>query len=170
MNEKLTKTIAAIGLFTGGIFGIIGSFVSSASFRGLAWGVDGVALILASALLNVHNFRKGFDTLAAGFLIFAIGESLILSCNAADLNENISSFGAGTSLWAASLALISFQNVFPKLVRFTGFITAVLFLVVSIQIFTGGSINALTEPLPFYAYPFFAATLFGWGWILLKAK
>ena len=50
MDEKQTKTIAAVGLFTGGIFGIIGSFVSSASFRGLAWGVDGVGLIVATAL------------------------------------------------------------------------------------------------------------------------
>ena len=170
MNEKQTKTIAAIGLFTGGIFGITGSFVLSASFRGLAWGLDGVGLIVASALLTVYYFRKGYDTLAASFLIFAIGEGLILSSNAADLNENLSSFAAGTSLWAASLALISFQNVFPKLVRFTGAIAAVLFSVVSIQIFTGGSINALTEPLPFYAYPFFAATLFGWGWMLIRTN
>jgi hypothetical protein len=170
MNEKQTKTIAAVGLFTGGLFGIIGSFVSSASFRGLAWGVDGVGLIVASMLLTVYYFRKGHDTLAAGFLIFAIGEGLILSCNAADLNEDVSSFCAGTSLWAASLTLISFQNVFPKLVRFTGFIAAVLFSVVSVQIFSGGSLNALTEPLPFYAYPFFAATIFGWGWILLRTN
>ena len=168
MNEKQTKTIASIGLFTGGLFGMIGSLVSSASLRGLAWGLDGVALIVASTLLTVYYFRKGYDTLAAGFFIFAIGEGLILSGNAADLNENVSSFGAGTSLWAASLALISFQNVFPKLIRLTGFIAAALFSVVSFQIFTGSSINALTEPLPFYAYPFFAATIFGWGWIQLR--
>ena len=170
MSEKLTKTIAAVGLFIGGIFGIIGSFVPSASFRGLAWGLDGVGLILATALLTAYYFRKGHDTLAAGFLIFAVGESLILSSNTVDLNENVSSFSAGTSLWTASLLLISFQNVFPKLVRVTGFIAAVLFAIVSVQIFTGSSINALTEPLPFYAYPFFASTIFGWAWILLRTK
>jgi len=168
MNEKLTKIIAAVGLFIGGLFGMIGSFVSSASFRGFAWGIDGLGLIVASTLLTVYYFRKGCDTVAAGFLIFAIGEGLILSGNAADLNENVSSFGAGTGLWAASLALISFQNVFPKLIRLAGFIAAALFSVVSVQIFTGSSINALTEPLPFYAYPFFAATIFGWGLIQLK--
>ena len=168
MNEKLTRTIAAVGLFIGGLFGMVGSFVSSASFRGFAWGVDGLGLMVASTLLTVYYFRKGHDNLAAGFLIFAIGEGLILSCNTADLNEDVSSFGAGTSLWAASLALISFQNVFSKIVRFTGFIASGLFTVVSIQIFSGVIVNALTEPLPFYAYPFFAATIFGWGWILLR--
>ena len=153
MNEKQTKIIAAIGLFTGGIFGITGSFVSSASFRGLAWGLDGVGLIVASALLTVYYFRKGYDIVAAGFLIFTIGESLILSCNTMDLGKDVSSFGAGTSLWGASLALISFYNVFPKIIRLTGFIAAILFLVVSAQIFTGVSVNGLTKPLPMYAYP-----------------
>lgn len=170
MNEKLTRAFAAAGLFIGGIFGMIGSVVSSSSIRGLAWGLDGVGLILAGGLLTVYYFRKGYDGLAAGFLVFVIGEALILSSNAADLNENVSSFCAGTSLWAASLALISFQKVFPLLIRLTGFIAAGLFSVVSVQILTGGSINALTEPLPFYAYPFFAATIFGWGWILLRTN
>jgi len=170
MNEKQTKTIAAAGLFTGGIFGMVGSLVSSASFRGLAWGLDGVALIVATILLAVFYFRKGSDTLAAGFLIFAIGEGLILSSNTADLSEDLSSFGAGTSLWAASLVVISSQNVFPKLVRFAGFVAAVLFIVVSVQILLEGSVNGLTKPLPFYAYPFFVATIFGWGWKLLRAN
>ena len=170
MNIKLTRAIASVGLFIGGIFGMVGSFVSSASFRGLAWGLDGVGLILASALLTIYFFRKGYDTLAAGFLIFIVGEALILSCNAIDLDENVSSFGTGTSLWAASLAVISFQNVFPIVVRLTGFIAAVLFSIVSVQIFTGSNVNALTEPLPFYAYPFFAATIFGWGWMLLRTN
>src|SRR5215207_6175469 len=156
MNEKRTRIIASIGLLVGGIFGMVGSFASSTTVRGIAWGVDGVGLILASALLTLYFFRKGYDAIAAGFLILAIGEGLILSCSAINLNEDISSFGAGTSLWAASLALISFQRVFPLLVRVTGFIAAVLFIVVSVQIFAGRLLHALTEPLPFYAYPFFA--------------
>jgi hypothetical protein len=87
-----------------------------------------------------------------------------------DLNQNITSFGAGVSLWAASLALISFQNLFPVVVRLTGFIAVVLFTIVSVQIFTGHPVTGLTEPLPFYAYPFFAATIFGWGWTLLRTN
>ena len=167
MNERLTTRIAALGLFTGGILGMVGSLVSSTAVRGLAWGMDGIALIVATALLTIYFFRKGYDSLAAGFLIFVVGESLILSCNAADLNEDVSSFGAGTALWAASLVLISFQNVFPKLIRLTGFVAALMFSIVSIQIFTGAAVNALTQPLPFFAYPFFVATIFGWGWKLL---
>lgn len=170
MKEKLTTITASIGLFTGGILGMAGSFAPSASLRSLAWGVDGISLIFAGALLVVHYFRKGYDTTAAGFLIFTIGEGLILSSSAINLDANMSSFGAGTGLWAASLLLISFQKVFPLLIRCLGIIAAVLFAIVSFKIFAGNSLNALTKPLPFYAYPFFAATIFGWAWKLLRTS
>ena len=58
--------------------------------------------------------------------------------------------------------------MFPVLVRCLGLIAAVLFAVVSVLIFSGYQINPLTEPLPFYAYPFFAATIFGWALTLLR--
>ena len=170
MNEKFIKTLAVTGLIIGGLFGMVGSFVPSASLRGLAWGLDGVGLILASSLLTFYFFRKRYEMLAAGFFIFAIGEGLILSSNTPDLNENVSSFGAGVILWATSLVLISLQNFFSKFIRLTGFIGAALFFIVAFQVFTGNSVNALTKPLPFYAYPFFAITIFGWAWKLLKRK
>jgi hypothetical protein len=168
MKEKLTKIIASIGLFTGGILGMAGSFAPSDSLRSLAWGLDGIGLIVAGAFLVVYYFRKGFDVAAVGFLIFTIGEALILSSSAINLDANVSSFGAGTALWGVSLSLISTQKVFPIVVRCIGFIASLLFVVVSIQIFLGYPLNALTKPLPFYAYPFFAATLFGWVWNLLR--
>jgi hypothetical protein len=168
VNEMRTRRVASTGLLIGGIFGMAGSFMPSASLRGLAWGIDGVGLIVATALLTVYYLRKDYDVIAAGFLVFAIGEALILSCSSADLEKNISSFGAGTSLWAAALTLISVQKMFPVLVRCLGLIAAALFALVSVLIFTGHQINPLTEPLPFYAYPFFAATIFGWALVLFK--
>jgi hypothetical protein len=170
MNEKALKTIASIGLISGGVFGMVGSFAPSVSIRGLAWGLDGVGLVVGSALLTVYYFRKSHDIIAAGFLILGIGEGLILSGSAGNPDLSIPSFGAGTSLWAASLALISFQKVFPLLVRCLGLVAAILFSVVSVQIFMGHSLSALTRPLPFFAYPFFAASIFGWAWSLLKGK
>ena len=168
MNERITKITASIGLFMGGIFGMAGSLAPSASLRGLAWGIDGVGLILASALLTVYYFRKGLDMTAAGFLVFAIGEGLILSSSGINLDESVSSFGAGTSLWAASLFVISFQKTYPVVIRCTGLLAAVLFSVVAVQIFINHPLNALTKPLPFYAYPIFVITIFGWAWTLLR--
>ncbi|MEO5999666.1 MAG: hypothetical protein ABIN89_22915 [Chitinophagaceae bacterium] len=79
MNEKTLKAIASAGLIIGGLFGLAGSFVPTPSLRGLAWGIDGVGLEIASSLLTVYYFRKGYDAIAAGFLLFAIAQSVINS-------------------------------------------------------------------------------------------
>jgi hypothetical protein len=79
MHERKLRILAFIGLAVGGALGMAGSFASSASLRGLAWGIDGAALVMASALLTVRFFRAGQDLAAAGFLVFAVGEGVILS-------------------------------------------------------------------------------------------
>lgn len=168
MSERVFKLAASVGLFIGGISGLAGSFAPSASLRSLAWGIDGVGLVFAGATLTIYYFRKELDMTAVGFLLFAIGEALILSSSGISLDDDRSSFAAGTSLWAASLFVISFQKTFPLFVRCTGLLAAILFSVVSVQIFTDKPLNALTRPLPFYAYPIFVITIFGWAWMLLR--
>jgi hypothetical protein len=53
-------------------------------------------------------------------------------------------------------------------VRATGAIASVLLAVTAVWIFVGGSLNPLSKPLPFYAFPFLALTLFGWAWMHLR--
>jgi hypothetical protein len=145
-----------------------GTLAPSAPWRGLAWGLDGTALVVATALLAIHHVRRGHDVVAAGFLVFVVGEGLILSTAAMDLAATIPSFGAGVALWAASLALVSSPKVMPVVVRGIGFIGSLLFAVVAVEIFVGRALTPLSEPLPFFAYPFLAATLFGWAWVHLQ--
>ena len=33
------------------------------------------------------------------------------------------------------------------------------------QVFMGRALTPLSQPLPFFAYPFLAVTLFGWAWV-----
>jgi hypothetical protein len=164
VSDSQLRLIAALGLVLGAILGIAGTFAPSASLRGLAWGVDGTALIVASALLAVHHFRRGNDLAAAGFLVFVVGETLIVSGSAMTLEASAPSFGAGVGLWAASLVLVSVSNTMPILVKSVGLLGALLFTVVAVKIFMGDALTPLSEPLPFFAYPFLAATLCGWAW------
>ena len=106
-NYKGLRVLASIGLAVGGAFGLAGTFAPSASLRGLAWGIDGVGLVMAGAVLTLVFYRKGQDLVASGFLVFAIAEGLILSGAAMDPTASVPSFGAGASLWA--LALITFR-------------------------------------------------------------
>jgi hypothetical protein len=141
-----------------------GTFTPSTSLRGLLWGLDGTALVVASALLAVHHFRKGNDVVASGFLVFLVGQALILSSAAMDLSSSGPVFAAGAGLWAASLWLLSAPAVAARWVRIVGVVAGALFLVVAIRIFMGQALTALSKPLPFYAYPFLVATLIGWAW------
>jgi len=158
------RSIAPIGLVVGALLGMAGTFTSSASTRGLLWGVDGVALILATSLLAMHHARRGDEVVAAGFLVFVAGETLVVSCSAVDLAGCGPVFGAGAGLWAAALALVSARPLMPGWVRAVGVVAAALFTVVAMEILSGRALTPLSQPLPFFAYPFLAATLFGWAW------
>lgn len=166
--ERL-RVVAAAGLVIGAVLGMAGSFAPSAELRGLAWGVDGVALVVASALLAAHHLRQGNELVAAGFLVFLAGETLIVSGSAMELAASAPSFAAGAGLWAAALALISASSVLPAFVRATGAIAAILFALTAIRMFGGSAVTALSAPLPFHAYPFLAITLFGWAWVHVRS-
>lgn len=53
------RSIASVALIAGAVYGMAGTFAPSASLRGLAWGIDGSALVVAGALPTIHQFRQG---------------------------------------------------------------------------------------------------------------
>ena len=165
MTELRLRVLVSTGLVIGAVLGMAGTFAPSASLRGLAWGIDGTALIVSAALLTLHHLRRGSDLAAAGFLVFALGETLIVSGAAATLEASTPSFGAGVALWGAGLILVSSSRTMPPLVRAAGLVSGSLFTLTALQIFSGVALTALSQPLPFFAYPFLAATLFGWAWV-----
>jgi hypothetical protein len=170
VSDRKLKVLASVGLAVGGVLGMAGTFAPSASLRGLSWGIDGTALVMASAILTLVYSRMGQDLVAAGFLVLAIGEGIILSSAAMDLDASVPSFGAGSGLWAMALALISLPLVFPFPVRTLGLIAASMFASTALQIFSGIPLTPLSSPLPFFAYPFFVATFVGWIWTLLMLE
>lgn len=170
MSDERLRIVAAAGLVIGALLGMAGTFAPSAGLRGLAWGIDGVALVVASALLAVHHLHQGHDQLAAGFLVFVAGETLIVSGSAMDLAASAPVFAAGAGLWAAALALVSASSVLPAFVRATGGIAAILLAVTAARMLGGAALTPLSKPLPFYAYPFLAITLFGWAWAHVRAR
>ena len=165
VTDSRRRLIAALGLVAGAGLGMAGTFAPSAALRSLAWGLDGTALVVASGLLTVHYIQRGNELAAAGFLVFAVGEGLILSGAAMDLVESRPSFAAGVALWAASLALVAASGAMPRWVNAISAVGAVLFTAVAVQIFLGAGLTPLSQPLPFFAYPFLAATLLAWAWV-----
>lgn len=168
MSNDRPPFVAPLCLIIGALLGLAGSFATTTSLRGLAWGLDGVALVVGAALLAVHFIRHGQDLLAAGFLVFIAGQALVVSGSAVSLEASGPSFAAGAALWAAALVLVSTPNIMPLPVRALGFLSALLFASTALQVFAGRSLTPLSEPLPFFAYPFFVFTLVGWAWWCLR--
>jgi len=164
-DDARLRQIAAAGLVVGAVLGMAGAFAPSASLRGLAWGIDGTALVVACALLTVHHFRRGNDLAAAGFLVFVAGETLLLSTAAMSPEAGAPFFGTGAGLWAAALVLVGVSNIMPRLIAGVGLLGALLFAIVALRTFQGEALTPLSEPLPAFAYPFLAATLLGWAWV-----
>src|SRR5262245_18923096 len=115
--------------------------------------MNGVALVIASVLLAIKYFRRGSDCVAAGFIVFAFGESLLVSGTAAGLEGSVPSFGAGVALWTAALFLTSIPKEFPIWVRLVGILGGILFAIVAVRIFWGEKLLPTSAPLPFNAYP-----------------
>jgi hypothetical protein len=162
------NVVAIAGLALGGVFGLLGAFVAERNLQSAAWSIDGVGLVVASALLSLKFFRKDNDIVAAGFLVFAIGEAVMLVGTAMTLADSVPSFAAGTALWSAALWLTSIPRQFAGWTRLTGMIGAILFAITSARIFSAAQILPTTSPLPFFAYPFLVLTFAGWIWSLLK--
>ena len=170
MTRRPSDFVPVVGLILGATFGISGTFVSSDSMRQVFWLIDGVGVIVATTLLAVRFLRSGDDTVAAGFLVFALGESLLLSGTAAGLEGSVPSFGGGVGLWAAGLLLISVPPRLAVWVRVAGAVAAVLFAVVAARIFRGERLLPTSQPLPFFAYPLVVLTFFGWIVTIMKER
>ncbi len=167
--KRPLNIVAVIGLALGGVFGLVGTIVASQNLRALAWCIDGVGLVVATSLLALKFFRKGTDFIAAGFLVFAIGEAVMLSGTASTLEGSVPAFAAGTALWSAALLLTSVPKEFANWIRLVGITAAILMGIVAARIFWGEPVLPTSSPLPFYAYPFLVLTFVGWIWTLLKA-
>lgn len=154
----------------GAIFGLAGTFAPSWQVQASLWAIDSVALVIATSLLAVKYLRAGAELVAAGYLVFAIGEGVLLSGTAAGPAASVPAFAAGTALWAAALALISAPPLLPWWVRALGGGAACMFAVTAGRIYAGEALLPTSSPLPFFAYPFLVATLLGWAWVLLRQR
>jgi hypothetical protein len=166
--RKPQDVAAAVGLAVGGVFGMAGTFVGSDALRQELWLIDGVALVVATALMAVKFMKDGPDLIAAGFLVFVAGESLLLAGNAAGLAASVPSYGGGVALWSASLALTSVPPLFPWWTRLTGAVAAILFAATAFLIAWGAPLLPTSSPLPSLGYPFLVLTFVGWIWRLLR--
>lgn len=168
-NRGLDR-LAAGCLLVGAGFGLAGTLVASPELQASLWAIDSVGLVIAASLLTLKYLREGAELVSAGFLVFAIGEGVLLSGTAAGPAGSVPAFAAGIALWAAALALISAPGRLPGWLRLLGGVAACLFALTAGRIYAGEVLLPTSSPLPFFAYPFLVATLLGWAWRLVREE
>ena len=162
--RRAINIIAATGLAVGGALGIGGALVTQPNLQAMLWAIDSAGIVTACTLLALKYFRTGNDVVAGGFLVFAVGEGVVLSGAAAGPAGSVPAFAAGAALWATALLLISLPAMFAAPIRILGIVSAALFMITAGRIFWGEQLLPTAAPLPTYAYPLLVATFVGWIW------
>ena len=57
--KNLVNVVTVVGLALGGVFGMAGTFVAQRNLQAAAWGLDGVDLVVATALPALKLYRNG---------------------------------------------------------------------------------------------------------------
>ena len=168
MTRNTGDLVIVAGLLVGAAFGIGGTMVSTDATRQVFWLIDGVGVVIATVLLAVRFLRSGDDVVAAGFIVFALGETLLISGTPAGLEASVPSFGGGVALWTAGLVLINSPGRLAIWIRSVGFVATLLFGVVAARIFLGERLLPTSSPLPYFAYPFVVLNFIGWSVTVMK--
>lgn len=166
--KRPLHAVAIVGLLLGGILGMAGTFVGDPRLRIVFWGIDGLGLIVATAILSLKHFRSGDDSVAAGFLVYCIGESVMLAGTAQPLEAMVPSFAAGVALWAAALLLTGIPRKFALWARAASVIGAIAFAATFAEILCGVRIVPTSSPLPGLGFPFLVIAFCGWIWALVR--
>lgn len=167
MTREL-RILAVAGLVAGGILGMAGSMVAASNVRAVCWAIDAAGVIVATVTLALSYLRAGKMEVAVGFVVYAMGEAIMLTGTPMSLEASVPAFAAGTALWSVGLILVSVPREFTLLTRLTGLIAAAEFGMVSLRIFGGRPLTPIARPLPLFAYPVLVLTFFGWIWTIVR--
>jgi hypothetical protein len=168
MKNQL-NLLASIGLATGAIFGMSGMFFPDPTIQLCLFVISGMGLLTGMILLFVKFLREQNDLVAAGFLIFAIGESVSTGAAAGDEMTGKAAFAACMLFYVVGFLLICLPAQFPIWVRLTGLASAIPFLIAASRFFIGYGIDS-SDTLPGIGYGLLTLTIVGWILYLMREK
>ncbi|MCB0706557.1 MAG: hypothetical protein KDC34_14685 [Saprospiraceae bacterium] len=159
-SSNQIQNIIVVGLAIGAILGMGGSMVKDPNMQTLLYEISSLGLVVATVLCFGKYYREQAELVAAGFLIFAMGETAM----SVGTQE---AFGAGMALYVPALLLISYPNKFPLLVRITGGLASIPFAIAAFKIMMGEDVPS-TSLFPSIGYGLFTVTIIGWIWTILR--
>ena len=169
-QNRIISILIIIGFALGVVFGIAGSSVKDLVLQSLLYEISSLGIIVAAVLIAGKLFRKGEDLVAAGFMVFCLGE-IVMNVGAAPAASEVAmgSFGAGMAIYVPAFLMICLPKFFPLLVRLTGIVCTVPFAIAAGKIFLGQDVPSTTL-FPSAGYAFLSLTLIGIIYVVAKRK
>ena len=167
------RILIVVGLAIGAVLGFGGNFLPAGS-RTKHCLTCSVALgiIMGSALFAAWFARQGKSTVAVGFALLALAESISLSgiflLASAPTFPGAYTFAAGVALYAVALPLVSVPSAFPLWTRIVGTLAAIPFAAHSLLWLLGRS-PAPSGPLASIGYVLLTVAIVGWMITVLRA-
>ena len=166
------RILIVVGLATGAVLGFGGNFLPAGSPKNIAYVLSSLGIIMGSALLAAWFARQGKSTVAVGFALLALAESISLSgiflLASAPTFPGAYTFAAGVALYAVALPLVSVPSAFPLWARIIGTLAAIPFAAHSLLWLLGRS-PAPSGPLASIGYVLLTVAIVGWMITVLRA-
>jgi hypothetical protein len=166
--EKSRAGLVGAGLISAAGFGQAGGAVEPGAAQSTFWAVSSIGLVFACLLLAITELREKNDVVATGFVLLAIGESLMWAGGCPGDPGQPSAFAAGVLLYVPALLAISApKSDLPKSVRALGIVAAVPWLAYAMW-FLGGKRPSPVGPLAISGYIALSATCIAWAVVVLR--
>ncbi len=105
------RILIVVGFAIGAVLGFGGNFLPAGPPQNIVYAISSLGIIMGSALFAAWFARRGHSTVAAGFALLALAESISLSglflLASAPTFPGAYTFAAGVALYAVALPLAS---------------------------------------------------------------
>ncbi len=166
------RILIVVGFTIGAVLGFGGNFLPAGPPQNIVYAISSLGIIMGSALLAAWFAHQGKSTVAVGFALLALAESISLSglflLASAPTNSLAYTFAAGVALYAVALPLASLPPAFPLWTRIVGTLAALPFAAHALLWLLGRS-PAPSGPLASIGYVLFIVAIVGWMITVLRA-
>ena len=166
------RILIVVGLAVGAVLGLGGNFIHVGPAQNVVYTISSLGIIMGSALLAAWFARQGRDTVAVGFALLALAESISLSgiflLASVPTFPGAYTFAAGVALYAVALPLVSVTPAFPLWTRIIGTLAAIPFATYSLLWLLGRS-PAPSGPIASFGYILLTVAIVGWMITVLRA-
>lgn len=166
---KGQRRTVAIGLLIAVATGVAAGGFESVSVQSPLFALSSTGWVIATAILVFHHGQRFELTVAAGFLILTVAETLLwVNGHPGDPGYE-AGFAGGAMFYVPGVLLAAAPGVYPPWIRAFGVLAGGVLAVGAARFLTGSGF-AHTDPLAMAGYGLISAFFLGVAWVTLRGS